>query len=223
MLGCLAKDTRVRISFVPANALETGTWTGCTVERCELILSGSERTSADFAHTQKIYKEMKTHHRYTDWVQYMQTRSISASTQQTYLLDSISGLVSNAFIYVENDGDAPYAIGTDDLISSISVVDQSGKAVTPTESTAYLRNTLAAKYFDGSLFSKVAVVPLVHARSPQLTKEAGIQSGYYSYSGNDKLVVDYNAAVVSGSHSLYFHARVYKVLTIQDGELHVGN
>lgn len=222
-LGALDQDLRFRINYVPSNALESGTWTGVTVQSAQIILSGSERTEADFNHTRTIYRDSVTHHRYSDWVTYMQTRQVSANSTQTYQLDSIVGISPLVFVYAENDGDAPYLLGTDDLIASISLKDQSGKSVTPQESNAYLRTVLATKYFDSAFFSKVNVIPLIHSRAPQLTHMSGVQTGYYPYSGHDKLEVVYNSSVVSGSHSLYAHARIYKAFVIANGKLRVGN
>lgn len=222
-LGALEQDLRIRINYTPGNALESGTWTGVTVSSAYIILAGSERTDADFAHTRKIYRESTTHHRYCDWVTYMQTRSVTANSTQTYLLDSIVGISPLVFVYVENDGDAPYLMGSDNLISTIALKDQSGKSVTPAETNSYIRTVLATKYFDSAFFSKVNVLPLIHSRAPQLTHESGIQSGYYPYSGHDKLEVVYNSSVVTGSHSLYAHARIYKTFEIANGRMRVSH
>jgi hypothetical protein len=175
-LAALDQDIRIRIGFEPANALESGTFTGCTIDSAQIVMSGSERTDADLAQTRKIYKDSVTHHRYSDWVTYIQTRNVTPSSTQTYLLDSVVGISPLVFLYATNDGDKPYLLGTDDLIASVSLKDQSGKSITPSETNAYLRTILASKYFDSAFFSKVNVIPLIHSRSPQLTHESGVET-----------------------------------------------
>ena len=224
-------DVRVKFELRPWTTFgQSGTAPQITT--CGLILNQTNLDAGDMELKRAVYKTINgvlpppIQYRYLDQL-YFSNGGVAMvpSNKYTYVLNSIRGMVSHLYFFLRPAGATGNNLNAFQNIASFDITDSNGTSIIQwNEDAAFnLSNEYPDFFPDNALTSYLPLYTYSFATSPKDNYAYGTQSGYWTFTNYEKIVITTPSTLVSGNYELVVYAAKYCNVFETDGLIQVKN
>ncbi len=215
-------DFTFRIQFRPFAQTNAAAGTAPTLSQVGVVLNQINLDNMDAMRKRSIYSNGNLSLRYLDPTpQKFPGQALQPGQTYDYTLSALRGLCSHFFFFVRASGATGNNLKTFQSIGSFDILDLSGVSIINyVQPASFNLFHEQCEIFPNSSFAEFNNVYVYHfALSPQDNYDSGMNSGYYPFSGNERLRITTPSTLVAGNFDVVVYPVLYQQCKITQGNI----
>jgi hypothetical protein len=218
-------DILVRIYFRPSSAWLQGAVAAAnlTFNTMRILLDAEALTNAQSSRIRNMIQGQGFSYPILSAQYTSTTLTLATSTQYTFTLNGVNGLISHLFLVLTQASPTPAQNEVPTAIQSFAILDDTGNNIQggSTKLSNYSRYIEATEHFPSSSLTRNLAVYLVpFATEPKKSYDTPAQiTGFFVGDNDLQLQFTTDGAITPGSYRMEVFARVFNTLTSSNGNL----
>lgn len=215
-------DWTIRVQFRPFSMTNAAAGSAPVLQDAAAIINQVNLDSLDSARKRNMYASNTVAFRYLDaFPQKFLGQALQPSSRYEYTLTALNGLVSHMFIFVRASGAVGNNLKNFQAIQSFDIADPSGASIINYQQTSEFN--LFHEYPEIFPYSNFPgfnnVYCYAFAVSPGDNYENGLQTGFYPFTSNERLIINTPSTLVGGAFDIVVYPVSYRQVKIVRGDI----
>lgn len=215
-------DFTLRIQFRPFSVTNAAAGTAPSLNEASVIINQINLDNLDAMRKRQVYQNNNVSLRYLDSMpQKFPGQALQPSQTYEYTLSALKGMVSHIFFFVRSSGVTGNNLKSFQAINTFDILDSSGVSIInyPQPGAFNLSHEYPEIFPDSSFSLYNNVYCYSFALSPLDGYSNGFQTGYYVFTGNERLRINTPSTLVAGNFDVVAYPVLYQQCKINSNTI----